>query len=104
MGDVVVQHDEVANVLDLLPGLLVVFVDVRLADARAREHLHEARDAALNKVNARGFEWFDEAAGQADGDAILRPALEALAGPELDHARLGEHLALDVAHELLASF
>src|SRR5678815_2484374 len=102
MGDVIVQHDEVPNVLDLLPGLLVVFVDVRLPDARARKHLHEARDTALNKVNAGGLEWFDEAARETHGNHVPVPGLEALAGPELDDARIRQDLALDVAQQGLA--
>jgi hypothetical protein len=58
-----VQHDEVPNVLDLGPRLFVVFVDVRLTNAGAGKHLHQAGHAALNKVNAGRFEWFDEATG-----------------------------------------
>src|SRR6188768_1005797 len=81
--------------------LAVVFIDVSLTDSVAREHLQKPPDAALNKVNARGFERLDEAAGQADGDAIAFPCLAALAGPELDDARLGEHLALYVGQQPL---
>ena len=100
-GHVVVQHDEIADVFDLVVGLAVVFVDVGLADAVAREHLHQPHDAALDQVDAGRFQRLDEAAGQADGDAVASPGLAPLAGPELDDARLGEHLAFDVGQQAL---
>ena len=66
----VVQHDEVADVLDLVVGLPVVFIDVRLTYSVARKHLHEPHDAALDQVDAGGFQRLDEAAGKADGNAV----------------------------------
>ena len=87
--------------LDLVVGLPVVFVDVRLADAVPRKHLHEPHDAALDQVDAGRFQRLDEAARKADGNAVAVPGLAALARPELDDARLGEHLAFDVGQQAL---
>jgi Glycosyl hydrolase family 1 len=47
-GRVVVEHDEIADVLDLGAHLLVELVDIRLCDAGPGKHLHEADDAALD--------------------------------------------------------
>ena len=50
---VVMKNDEVANVLDLGTHLRVEFIDIRLANARIREQLHQADDTALYQVDAR---------------------------------------------------
>src|SRR5688572_2889837 len=96
---VIVEHDEIPDVLELVVGLVVVFVDVRLTDAVARKHLHQADDAALDEMDAGGLEGFDEATGQSDGDTVASPGLAALPRAELDDPRLEERLALDIGQQ-----
>src|SRR3954463_2854631 len=89
----VMQHDEIADVLDLVVGLAVVLVDIGLTNTIPGKHLHEPDDSPLDQVDAGRFQWLYEPAGQTDGDAVAAPGLAALARPEFDDARLGEHLA-----------
>src|SRR5688572_29866801 len=97
----IVQHYEIADVLDLRAHLLVELVDVGLLDRGAREHLHQPDHAALDQVDAGRLQRLDEAAGQTDRDAILLPVLATLARAEFDHTRLGQHLAFDVRQQSL---
>jgi hypothetical protein len=80
LGQLVVQDDEVADLLQLVDGLLVVAVDHRVADAGEREQLHQPRDPDHDQVDRGRLQRFDEAAGQAQGDAVLVPGLEPAAG------------------------
>jgi hypothetical protein len=80
VGHLVVQDDEVADEFDLGPGLGVEFVDVALADALRGEVLQQAHDGALDQVDAGRLDRLQEAARQADRDAVVRPGL-ACAGP-----------------------
>ena len=100
--DLVVQHDEVADVLDLVARLAVVLGHVGGADALGREGLQQPHDAALDEVDAGGLQRLDEAAGQADGHAVAAPGLVPLAGRELDEPRLRQRGALHLAQQLLA--
>src|SRR6185295_599279 len=101
LGDMIVQHDEIADVLDLRAHLVVELVDVGLLDGGAREHLHQPDHAALDQVDAGRLQRLDEAAGQTDRDAVLLPVLAALTRAELDDARLGQHFAFDVRQQRL---
>jgi hypothetical protein len=82
-------------------GLPVVLVDVRLTYSIPRKHLHEPDDAALDQVDAGGFQRLDEAARKSYCNTVAAPGLAALPGPELDDARLGEHLAFDIVQQRL---
>ena len=60
--------------------LVVVARGERLAIAAEREHLDQARDADLDQVDAGRFERLDEAAGEAQRDAVPVPGLAAPPG------------------------
>jgi hypothetical protein len=96
IGDFVVEDDEVADVLDLRLVLLVVLVDIGLADTHGRKHLQQAKNAALDQVDAGRFQGFEKTAGQADRDTISVPGLATLARLELDDPGFGQRLALDL--------
>src|SRR5690606_8046828 len=98
--EVVVQHDEITHVLQLLAVDLVVAVHRRLADALEREELHQAGDRAQGQVDAGGLQRLDEAARQAEGDHILVPGLEPAPGAERDDPRVTQRLGRVLGKQL----
>ena len=67
-----------------------------------REEADQATDAGLDQCNAGGFERLHEAAGEADGHAVLHPGLLAAAGDEPQRRRRRRAPARDPAVRLRA--
>src|SRR5690606_22106122 len=86
--EVVMQHDEVADVFQLLAADLVVAVHRRLADALEGEELHQAGHCAQGQVDAGGLQRLDEAARQAERNHVLVPGLAPASGAERDDPRV----------------
>ena len=99
LGRVVVQDDEVAHLLELGLRAGVETVDIGLFETGAREHLQQFGDAGLDQVDRGRFQGFDEARGQADGDAVLHPGLFAPPGDEADQPRIGQRLAVQIGQQ-----
>ena len=62
----------------------VVAADHRLVDPAAREVVHQLLDPVLDEEDAGRLQGLDEAARQADRDAVLDPGVAAAADPHLD--------------------
>ena len=84
----IVHDDEIPDVLDLGARLCVKQVGNRVGDAIEGEHLHQSRRTELHQVDIGRFKRLDEAARQAESDAVLVPDLVAPARAELDMYRL----------------
>ncbi len=70
----VVMHDQkIANALIFKRELPVIPVDVDLPEVAVRKIAEQHSDAALDEVDAGGFEWLEETRGEPDGDAVLDP-------------------------------
>jgi hypothetical protein len=83
-----VQDDEVAHALHLQPRHLVELVHHRRVEVAVREQLLDLLDAGLDQGDAGALQRLQEAGGQAQGDAVLVPGLQAAARMEADLARL----------------
>jgi hypothetical protein len=94
-----VQHDEVADALVLEARLAVVFAALDLVEAAVREEVDQALDRRLDQMDAGRLDRLEEAAGQADGDHVAVPGLLAHPGLELDQARLGQRLAVEIGQQ-----
>ena len=112
LGGRVMQHEEVADFLELDARQRVEFVDGRLIEPVAREHEQQPRDRGEHQVDAGRFERLEETAREAERDAILLPDLLAPPGHETQRPRRVQRLAVEpaeqqarrlvVAHELAA--
>jgi hypothetical protein len=98
-GGVVVEDDEIADVLEHVLHLAVIFVALDRVEALVGEECDELRDARLDEVDAGRFQWLDETRGEAHRDDVGVPGELAAAGGEGEAAGLGERLALEVRLE-----
>ena len=97
---VVVQHDEIADVLDLVVGLAGCTRRCPTARMPSRGNI------CMRRMMPRWMRWMlvDSSGSmkpldKSDGDAVASPGLAPLSGPELDDARLDERLAFDVGQQ-----
>ena len=93
------EDDEVADVLEQVLHLLVIFVALDRVEALVREERDQLGDAALDEMDAGRFERLDEAARQAHRDDVAVPGLLAAAGGEGEAARVRERLALEIVEQ-----
>src|SRR5262249_19580953 len=98
---VVVDDQEVADALVLEGELPVVTIDVGLPETAVREELPQERDAALDQVDARGFERLEKPRGQADRDAVPVPAQPPASGRESQLQWIAQRAALEARHQLV---
>ena len=87
---VIVQDQEVAHVEHFLPEHAVELSRQQRRAIGRGEERQQLGNAALDQVDAGRFQWFEEAARQADRDDIGAPRLASHAGREADQARIGE--------------
>jgi hypothetical protein len=71
LGGLVVQDDEVADALVFEVALAIEFVDSGRIETGVRQQANHPDHSRLDQVQAGGLQRLQEAAGQADGDAIL---------------------------------
>ena len=98
-GQLVVQDDEVADLLQLVIGQAVVALDHGGADPVEREQLHQPADPDHDHVDRGGLQRLDEAAGQTQRHDVLIPGLAPLAGAVADQARRDQGLTLDLGRQ-----
>src|SRR5262245_58892080 len=91
------QDDEIPNARVLEIRALVEMIDVGLAEFARREVPQQSLNRRLNQMNAGGFQRLEKTAGETHSDAVLVPDLLALAGRELDVARIGARLAVEIS-------
>src|SRR6202044_3272598 len=97
----VVQDQEVPNALVFGPENLVVAIDFSAAEIAIGEQRQKHGNAALNEVNAGGFQRLEEARRQADRNTVLAPEALAPAGGELQLERVGQCLTLDARQQFV---
>ena len=85
---VVVHDDEVADAVEFGDHLAIIFLRIGGIEVAVGEQGRKLDRGRLNEVDAGRFQRLQEAARQADGDAVPRPESLAPAGGEADRARL----------------
>ena len=93
---VIVQDQEVADTLEFVHRDAVVFVDHQRVEMAIREQREKFGDPGLYQVNAGGFQRFQKAAGQPDGNHVLVPKAVSAPRREAQQARLGQRLAIEI--------
>ena len=63
VSDVVVKNDEIPNIFNLEPHLIIELFYVGLTHPIRRKHLHEPHNTALNKMDASLLQGFHKATG-----------------------------------------
>src|SRR5882757_9384219 len=90
------QHQEVANRVDIRgKDAVELFGGFRVAVARRKER-QELCDTTLYQVNARRFQRLEETARQTDGDDVLIPCLSTPAREETNQPGGGERFTVKV--------
>ena len=99
----VVEYDKVSNMLRFRAHRAVVFVDCAGLNTGIWEHQQQPHDTVLYKVNARRFQWLNEATRETNGNTVFVPILLALPGHKLDRARVGERFIWNVGEKQVTS-
>jgi hypothetical protein len=77
---------------------------VRFDDAAVGKHLQQPDYAALDQVNARGFQWLEKTCGQAQANAVPVPVLHPLPGAEAQQPGFCNGFAVEIAEQGVAGF
>ncbi len=93
---VVVPDQEVADLLHFQRTLRVAGVDVGCRESGIGEQRQHSRDAALQQMDASGFQRLHESAGQPRCHHVRRPGLCAPPGDEAQQAWFGLRLPIQV--------
>ena len=95
------QNDKVAYAFKLVDTLAVVLFSHRFSETVCREQLEQAIQPGLDQVNTRGFQRFQESAGESERDTIAIPELEAPSRRESQYPGLCEWLAVEILEQNL---
>ncbi len=101
LGLVVMHDQEVANALVFEGDLPVVPIDVGLPEGAVGKVIEQQGDAAVDQMDAGGFERLEEAGGEPDGNAVLAPAHPSSSGRESQPQRIAQRAALQIGHQRL---
>ncbi len=103
LGVGVVQQQEIAHAPEFELEDPVVAVDIGRLEMAVGEELQQHGDAALDQVDAGGFQRLQEARRQPQRHAIFVPGLLAPAGGEAQRQRFGQRLAFEIGQQRLAA-
>jgi hypothetical protein len=99
LGRVVMQHDEVADALELDVHDPVVFACIDRVKVSVGKQFDEMRHRRLDEIDAGRLQRFDESARKSHGDAVAVPGFLAPAGDEFQESRLCQGPTVEVLHE-----
>src|ERR1700722_6747548 len=93
------QDDKISNPLVFVDCDPIEFLRHDRRAGSLREKIEQVRQASLDQMDAGGFEGFEEAGGQPQGDAVLIPEFLAPPGGEAQKTRLGARRTIKIGEQ-----
>ena len=93
------EHEEVADALELKVHQPIVFTPVGLLDCGMGEQLDQIENTALDQIDTGRFQRFEKPTRKPDRHAITAPQRAAASGGEAELARLCAGLSLEIGHQ-----